>query len=194
MEYWFVNSNKVRQGLRVGAWLVCGALALSACSKSQEGGGAAKSAEQTTAEAKAVAPVALSVQVSDAWVRPAVEGQKATGAYLVLTANQAVRFVGASSPVAKTVELHEMKMDGDVMRMRKVDGGVALQADQAFTLEPGGYHLMLLDLTQAMVDGQDIDITLQMQKADGSTQDFPTKAKVKSVARDEHAQHGEHNH
>jgi copper(I)-binding protein len=193
MEYLFVNQNKARQGLRVGAWVLCGALALSACSKSQEGTGASKPAEQAP-EAQLAAPVALNVQVTDAWVRPAVEGQKATGAYLSVTANQAVRFVGASSPVAKTVELHEMKMDGDVMRMRKVDGGVELKADQAFRLEPGGYHLMLLDLTQAMVDGQDIDITLQMQKADGSTQDIPTKAKVRSLANDEHQQHEEHQH
>lgn len=190
-----MNLNKVHQGLRLGAWVLCGVVALSACSKGQESNTQTKSAEGEKTEVQATVPAPLSVQVSDAWVRPAVQGQKATGAYLSLTANQAVRFVGASSPVAQAVELHEMKMDGDVMRMRKVEGGVDLQADQAFKLEPGGYHLMMLDLTQPMEDGQEIDITLKMQKADGSTQDIPAKAKVRSMAHDQQDEsNGEHNH
>ena len=72
-------------------------------------------------------------------------GPKATGAFMRLTAAQATSLVRAESPAAGVTEVHEMKMDGDVMKMRAVPS-LALPAGKAVELKPGGYHVMLMDL------------------------------------------------
>ena len=65
----------------------------------------------------ASAAFAQNITVTDAWVRSTVQGQKATGAFMKLTAKDSVKLVSAVSPVAGVVEIHEMKMDKDVMKM-----------------------------------------------------------------------------
>ena len=67
---------------------------------------------------------AQTVDVKDAWVRTTVQGQMATGAFMKLTAKDGAKLVGASSPAAGVVEVHEMKMDGDVMKMRALADGL----------------------------------------------------------------------
>ena len=71
---------------------------------------------------------AQSVEVKDAWARATVKGQMATGAFMTLTAKDGAKLVSATSPVAGVVEVHEMKMDGNVMKMRAVQGGLDLPA------------------------------------------------------------------
>ncbi|OYU42672.1 MAG: hypothetical protein CFE44_22675, partial [Burkholderiales bacterium PBB4] len=80
---------------------------------------------------------AQSVDVQGAWARPTVPGQKATGAYMRLTAGTDAKLVSASSPVAGVVELHEMKMEGDVMQMRALAGGLDLRMGRMVDLKPG---------------------------------------------------------
>ena len=63
---------------------------------------------------------AQTVEVKDAWVRTAVPGQRGTGAFMNITAKEGAKLVGVSSPVAGVVEVHEMKMDNDIMRMRAI--------------------------------------------------------------------------
>jgi periplasmic copper chaperone A len=104
------------------------------------------------------------VKVEDAWVRGTVAQQKATGAFMRLTANQNARLVAAESPVAGVVEIHEMAMDKDVMRMRAIPG-LELAADKTTELKPGGYHVMLMDLKQTVQAGQQIPITLVFEDA-----------------------------
>ena len=87
------------------------------------------------------------VTVKDPWVRATVPQQKATGAFMQLTSRRASRLVEARSSVAGVVEVHEMAMDGDVMKMR-AGPGVDLPAGKAVDLKPGGYHVMLMDLKQ----------------------------------------------
>ena len=70
-----------------------------------------------------LAPGVAAVDVRDAWVRFAVKGQSGTGAFMTLAAPSGARLTGASTPVAGQAEIHEMKMEGDVMRMRAVAGG-----------------------------------------------------------------------
>ncbi|MCU0767975.1 MAG: copper chaperone PCu(A)C, partial [Burkholderiaceae bacterium] len=65
-------------------------------------------------------PAAAQVEVKDAWARPALQGQSATGAFMTLTARDGARLVGAASPVAGVVEIHEMVMEGSVMKMRAI--------------------------------------------------------------------------
>ena len=111
--------------------------------------------------------LAQSVAVKDAWARASVQGQKATGAFMTLTAKDNAKLVSASSPVAGVVEVHEMKMDGDVMKMRAVKGGLDLPAGKAVELKPGGYHVMLMDLKVALQKDTTIPMTLVFKDAKG---------------------------
>lgn len=133
------------------------------------------------------------VKVDDAWVRGTVAQQKATGAFMRLTANQNVRLVAAESPVAGVVEIHEMAMDKDVMRMRAV-AGVDLASGQTTELKPGGYHVMLMDLKQAVQAGQQVPITLVFE--DGNKQRFTQRvqAEVRALGAPAHGQSHDHGH
>ncbi len=105
-----------------------------------------------------------SVKVEDAWVRGTVASQKATGAFMRLTASANARLVAVQSPAAGVVEIHEMAMEKDVMKMRAVPG-LALSAGQAVELKPGGYHVMLMDLKQPLKAGERVAITLVFEDA-----------------------------
>lgn len=111
---------------------------------------------------------APAVKVEAAWARATVPGQKGTGAFLSLTAAQNLRLVGVSSPVAGVAELHEMRMDGDVMRMRAIPS-LDLPAGRKVELKPGGHHLMLMDLKQPLAKDTQIPVTLSLQNAQGQT-------------------------
>lgn len=115
-----------------------------------------------------LAPGVAAVDVRDAWVRQTVPGQSGTGAFMKLSAPSGARLVGASTPVAGVAEVHEMKMDGDTMRMRAVQGGLALPARQTVELKPSGYHLMLTDLKQPLPKGSSVPITLHFEDAKGT--------------------------
>jgi len=110
---------------------------------------------------------AQTVDVKDAWARATVPGQKATGAFMTLTAKDGAKLVGASSPVAGVSDVHEMKMDGNVMKMRAVSGGLDLPAGKAVELKPGGYHVMLMDLKVALPKDTTIPLTLVFKDAKG---------------------------
>lgn len=110
---------------------------------------------------------AQSVEVKGAWARATVQGQKASGAFMTLTSKDGAKLVGISSPVAGVVEVHEMKMDGDVMKMRAVEGGIELPAGKAVELKPGGYHVMLLDLKTPLQKDTTIALTLLLKDAKG---------------------------
>jgi copper(I)-binding protein len=82
------------------------------------------------------------------------------------------RLIGGSTPAAARVEIHEMSMDGGVMRMRKVPGGLAIPEGQTVTLAPGGYHVMFIGLKAPFATGERIPTTLRFQKAGAVTVDF----------------------
>ena len=109
---------------------------------------------------------ANAVTVEGAWARASVPGQKATGAFMRLTAPEAMRLVRAQSPAAGVTEVHEMKMDGDIMKMRAVPV-LELPAGKAVDLKPGGYHVMLMDLKAPLAKGTSVPVTLIFQNAQG---------------------------
>ncbi|MDO9403905.1 MAG: copper chaperone PCu(A)C [Polaromonas sp.] len=111
---------------------------------------------------------APSVQVQDAWVRATVPGQKGSGGFMKLTSKTDATLVGLSSPVAGVAEVHEMKMEGDVMRMRALDKGLPLPAGKTVELKSGGFHLMLMDLQQTLVAGSTVPVTLTFRAANGA--------------------------
>ena len=113
------------------------------------------------------AALAQSVEVKNAWVRTAVPGQKATGAFMTLSAKDGSQLVGAYSPVAGVTEIHEMKMEGDVMKMRALPAGLDLPAGKAVELKPGGFHVMLMDLKAALPKDSTVPLTLTFKDAKG---------------------------
>ncbi|MFN3988194.1 MAG: copper chaperone PCu(A)C [Rhodocyclaceae bacterium] len=125
-------------------------------------------------------PAFAQTQVSDPWVRATVAQQRATGAFMTLTAPADARLVEASSPVAGIVEIHEMLMDKDVMKMRAIDV-LPLPAGQAVELKPGGYHVMLIELKQQMVEGTEVPLTLVVEHADGARETLEVSAPVRPL-------------
>jgi len=99
------------------------------------------------------------LQVKDAWVRTTVAQQKATGAFFHLRADSDLQLVEASSPVAAMVEIHEMAMEGSVMRMRAVES-LPLPAGKSVEFKPGGLHVMLMGLNRPLAAGDKIPLTL----------------------------------
>ncbi|MDB5742919.1 MAG: hypothetical protein JWR68_1234 [Polaromonas sp.] len=118
------------------------------------------------AEGAQPAQASQPVQVKDAWARSTVAGQQGTGAFMTLTAKTATRLVGLSSPAAGIAEVHEMKMDGDVMKMRAL-AGLDLPAGQPVQLKPGGLHIMLMELKQPLAKGGTLPLTLLLKDAKG---------------------------
>jgi copper(I)-binding protein len=124
--------------------------------------------------------VAGGVSVEDAWVRGTVAAQKATGAFMRLTAEADTRLVGAQCPVADVTEVHEMVMENDVMKMRPLPT-LALPAGQPVDLKPGGYHIMLIGLKGPLEEGAVVPITLRFAAADGSVAEQVVEAPVRAL-------------
>ena len=104
-------------------------------------------------------------KVESAWARPTVAGQSGGGAFLKIKGGAASdRLLSASAGVAKMVELHTMEMEGNVMRMRALEG-IEVPAGKAVELKPGGMHLMLMGLTQPLKSGSSFPLTLKFAKA-----------------------------
>src|SRR5512133_2637994 len=114
----------------------------------------------------AVSAAPAAPKVEGAWIRSTVQGQAGTGAFMKLTPSQATQLVGASTPVAGTAEVHEMKMEGEVMKMRAVPA-LDLPAGRATELKPGGYHIMLQELKQPLAKGATVPLTLVFRDAKG---------------------------
>jgi periplasmic copper chaperone A len=113
----------------------------------------------------ASATFAQAPQVSAAWARPTVEGQRGGGGFLTITGGAAAdKLLGASAEVSKVVELHSMSMDGHVMKMRAVSA-IDVPAGATVKLEPGGLHLMFIDLKAPLQNGKSFPLTLKFEKA-----------------------------
>lgn len=106
-----------------------------------------------------------SVSVENAWAR-ATAGSAKTGAVYMTVVDQAApdRLVAVATPAAGTAELHQTIRDGDVMKMRPVDG-VPIASGKPVTFAPGGYHVMLMDLKQPLREGQSFPLTLTFQNS-----------------------------
>lgn len=121
---------------------------------------------------------AANISVSDAWARATMPGQKVSGAYMKIQSDADARLVSASSPAVPRVEVHEMKMDGDVMRMREVQT-VDLPKGKTVSLEPGGYHIMLMNLPKPIAAGEVIPLTLVVESG-GKRQTVEVRAEARA--------------
>jgi copper(I)-binding protein len=120
------------------------------------------------------------VVVSDPWVRGTVGGMRATGAFMQITSKSDTRLVAAASPAARVVEVHEMAVVDNVMRMRAIEA-IPVTAGKPVMLEPGGYHVMLIGLEKPLAPGQTVPITLTFEGPDGRRQQVQVKAEVRPL-------------
>ena len=126
-------------------------------------------------------PEAAHVEAHNVWARASVPGQQASGAFMQLTAREPLRLVGVETPAAASGEIHEMKMEGDVMRMRQIEG-LDLPQGQMVELKPGGYHLMFQQLKAPLKDGSEVPVTLVFTDAKGETSRLHLQVPVKRLA------------
>jgi copper(I)-binding protein len=130
--------------------------------------------------ALACAPAWAEVSVTEAWVRGTVATQKATGAFMKLKSSEDAKLVGAASPAASIVEVHEMALKDNIMTMRAVDE-IALPAGKTVELKPGGYHVMLIDLAKPLAAGDKVPVVLTIVGKDGKKSTLEVKAEVRAM-------------
>lgn len=130
---------------------------------------------------------AADISVTDAWARATVPGQQVSGAYMKIQADADARLLGAFSPLVPRVEVHEMKMEGDVMRMREVKA-VDLPKGKTVSLQPGGLHIMLTSLHQPIAAGDMIPLILVIESG-GRQQRVEVKAEARAMAAAMHPAH-----
>ena len=123
----------------------------------------------------ATAAAQAQVTVDKPWVRTTVAQQTTTAAYLTITSAKGGKLVSASSPVAASVDVHEMKMDGDMMKMRAVDA-VPLPAGRPVEFKPNGLHVMLTGLKAPLKAGDVVPIRLVVEDAKGKRETVDVKA------------------
>ena len=127
-----------------------------------------------------LAALAADVDIKDPWVRGTVSGQQATGAFMTITSKSGAVLVGAASPAAGNTEIHEMKMDGGVMKMRAIPR-LELPAGKPVQLGPGGYHVMLINLKQPLKKGDTVPLALQVEGPDKKIEVVEVKAEVRDL-------------
>lgn len=118
------------------------------------------------------------LDVTGAFTKAMLPGQPVGGGYFTVKNNGKAddMLVSVSSPVAGTVELHEMAMQGQVMRMRKLDGGIAIPAGKTVELTPGGLHLMFMKVKEPFKEGGTVPVTLTFEKAGSVDITLPVEA------------------
>jgi len=167
--------------LRPQALLLAAGLAFAPAASGQETAGTDAPAVQT-----------VSLQITGAFVRATPPNAPAAAGYLSV-ANSGVEpdaLIGARTDRAGVTEIHSSFMDGDVMRMRPVEGGLAIPPGHRIDLVPGGFHLMFRDLAGPMVEGEEVTVTLVFEKSGEVTIAVPVHGR--NAPPQEHGQeHGQ---
>jgi len=114
---------------------------------------------------RAPEPGAPTVQVADALCRPTPKGRQTTGCYMILTATGPDRLVSVESPQANIVQIHESRMESNMMMMQQLRDGLPLAAGQTTALAPGANHLMLLGVKEPLATGDTVALTLTFEAA-----------------------------
>jgi copper(I)-binding protein len=115
-----------------------------------------------------------SLKIGHPWARATPKGASVGGGYMKITNSGTApdRLVGGSSDISNSFEIHEMKMEGGVMKMRPVAGGLEIKPGETVTLDPSGYHVMLVDLKKQLMQGERFKATLQFAQAGKVDVDF----------------------
>lgn len=122
------------------------------------------------------------VTAADAWVRGTVPAQKTTGVFLTLTSTADAKLVSVTTPAAKSAEIHASQEMAGVMHMHAVDA-IPLPAGKPVQLKPGGYHIMLVNLTRALGEGDQVPLTLTIEEAGGRRTQVEVRAAVRPLGK-----------
>lgn len=116
--------------------------------------------------------------LTEGFARATLPGAPVGGAYVTLQNNGADddRLVAVSSPAAGRMEIHDMLMEGDMMKMVPLPDGISIPAGGTVVLEPMGKHLMLMDLNGPLIEGETVEITLTFERAASITVELPVAA------------------
>ena len=128
--------------------------------------------------------------IKDAWVRTTVEEQRVTGAFMQISSDKTAKLVAVNSPAAETAEVHEMSMQGDVMKMRRLNE-LVIGAGKSIELKPGSYHIMLMNLKKPVQAGSIVNLNLEFLDTDGKKQIVKVKAKARAAVKED-AGHTDH--
>ncbi len=105
--------------------------------------------------------------ITEPWSRATPAGAGVGAGYMLIRneGETADRLVGGTAPFAGRIEIHEMAMTDGVMRMRALDDGLEIAPGESVTLEPGGYHVMFMELVEPLVEGEARAVTLEFAEA-----------------------------
>lgn len=146
------------------------------------GGGLAAAAEITVGN----------LLIAGGFTRATLPNAPVGGGYVTITntGSEADRLVGAASPVAGVTQIHEMKMEGDLMKMNEVPEGVEIPAGATVTLKPGGLHIMFMQLQQPLVEGTTVPLTLTFEKAGSVEVELSVESPAAKGPAEDHSMHG----
>lgn len=133
------------------------------------------------------------ISIENAWTRSTVPGQKATGAFMTITSDKPLALTKASSTTIKSVEVHEMKVEAGVMKMREVSA-IDIVPGAVTELKPGGYHIMLMDLEAPLVAGTKVPLTLTFKDKRNVETKININAEVRDVKQTALPSSGGHKH
>jgi copper(I)-binding protein len=124
-----------------------------------------------TAEMNMAAHTLGDLTLKAPFARATLPNQPVAGAFLTITNNGTEDdvLIAVSSPISQRGEVHEMKMDGDTMKMREMADGLVIPAGETVELKPGGYHLMFMQLNEPLIEGETVEMTLEFQNAGSIT-------------------------
>ena len=115
------------------------------------------------------------LKISNAWVKPTVPGQPVAGGYMAITSDKDIEIIEVLSPVAGKAEIHSMSMEGNIMRMKKLNQ-LQLKAGKVVELKPGGFHIMLMELKHQIKQAEVVPISLVTQDGNGKKATITIKA------------------
>lgn len=120
------------------------------------------------------------ITIERPWARASAPGQTVGGGFMTILHQGATedRLVSATTPIARDVQIHTMNMDGGVMRMRPVEGGLAIPAGGRVVLQPGGLHLMFMELSAPLVAGSTFPVTLRFANVGDIKVEFNVEART----------------
>lgn len=126
-------------------------------------------------------PAWADISVREPWVRGTTPAQKTTGAFMEITSSEGAALVSASSPAAGLVEIHSMKIEEGIMKMRPLPR-LELPAGKPVQLRSGGPHIMLMNLKQQIKPGDVVPITLKIESKGGKQTTIEIQAEVRDLA------------
>ena len=107
------------------------------------------------------------INISLPFTRATLPNAPVAGGFLTIenTGTEPDRLISATSDIANDTQIHEMAMEGDVMKMRQLVDGLEIPAGETVVLAPGGFHIMFMGLNQTLVEGDTVAVTLTFEKA-----------------------------